>query len=593
MPDKRLHLITTADERTWRFNEPVIFLGEWCRHYARKHIWAEIDAVVAKPYGLGKKQKDQDYMYTLALEEDLIQVIQKILNEYHDTNHSLRYWRILVGHWLHHYVNIVFNRYKTIKQCLNSYPITGITLFDCRSSHLVTQDSLSFIRASNDSVWNAILDSYIFQYTNSNCIDIEYHTLNNWSYSYVKWNEFRNKRIDKRIQWYIYQCFDRLTNFFVKQQDAFLITSYLPVIEEVKLHLSLGQTPKIWRSLQAEHFTEPNLALREQLSQYITLKRKDVFHQCAHQLLFRLLPVCYLEGFNDLRAKTEKLPWPSKPQFIFTSNSFATDEVFKFWTATKTEQKTPYFTGQHGNCYGTYQYANPTIEESTADKFLTWGWTDNLPQHTPAFIFKTAGKKRLSYDPQGHLTLIEFSSPNRFYRWDAYAEFQDYFDNQKIFVSSLSKACQDALIIRLPTRHRYHDWSEQKRWRDFNSHLNVDTGDKPIRRLIEISRLVVYSYDSTGVLETLSENIPTLAFWDNGLEHLRDSALPYYQLLIDAGIVHLSAESTAQKVNAIWDNVCDWWYGKQVQDARRKFCDRYARTSRNPAKDLKRILTKP
>jgi hypothetical protein len=55
------YLITTADERTWKFDRPVIFLGEWCRIYDRKHIWQGMDAIVAAPYGLTQSKKDADY----------------------------------------------------------------------------------------------------------------------------------------------------------------------------------------------------------------------------------------------------------------------------------------------------------------------------------------------------------------------------------------------------------------------------------------------------------------------------------------------------------------------------------------------------
>lgn len=60
MPRKQRYLITTADERTWKFDRPVIFLGEWCRIYDRKHIWQGMDAIVAAPYGLTQSKKDAD-----------------------------------------------------------------------------------------------------------------------------------------------------------------------------------------------------------------------------------------------------------------------------------------------------------------------------------------------------------------------------------------------------------------------------------------------------------------------------------------------------------------------------------------------------
>ena len=67
---KKKYLITTADETTWIFDQPVIFLGEWCRLYNRKHIWEAMDAVVAKPYGLGSLKKDTDYLIAKNLEKN-------------------------------------------------------------------------------------------------------------------------------------------------------------------------------------------------------------------------------------------------------------------------------------------------------------------------------------------------------------------------------------------------------------------------------------------------------------------------------------------------------------------------------------------
>jgi hypothetical protein len=80
---------------------------------------------------------------------------------------------------------------------------------------------------------------------------------------------------------------------------------------------------------------------------------------------------------------------------------------------------------------------HPAIEETSADKFLTWGWTDGLPQHTPAFVFKTAGKKAESYNPQGGLLLIELCLDHRITTWDGTYEFANYFQDQQIFVSEL------------------------------------------------------------------------------------------------------------------------------------------------------------
>jgi putative transferase (TIGR04331 family) len=300
-------------------------------------------------------------------------------------------------------------------------------------------------------------------------------------------------------------------------------------------------------------------------------------------MVFELLPVCYLEDFEKLTKEVQKLPWPNRPKFIFTSNAFDTDEVFKLWAATKVESGSKYVVGQHGNNYSTHRYLNPTVEEVTTDKFLTWGWTDGLEQHTPAFLFKSAGGKAAARNPTGGLLLIEVCIDHRITTWDSTAEFGDYFKDQQTFIRRLDDAPKKHLTVRLHAGYRNQRWSEEARWQAFDPLLKIDTGEAAISRILAKSRLVVYSYDSTGILETLSQNIPTLAFWPNGFEHLRESAKPYYQFLVDAGIVHLTPDSAAQKINEVWDDVEDWWAQRAVQEACVLFCNRFAR------KELKRI----
>ena len=74
-----------------------------------------------------------------------------------------------------------------------------------------------------------------------------------------------------------------------------------------------------------------------------------------------------------------------------------------------------------------------------------------------------------------------------------------------------------------------------------------------------------------GMLETLSQNIPTLVFWQNNFDHLREKVIPEYQMLVDAGIIHLSAESIADKINEIWSNVDKWWMQRDVQKQKTNF----------------------
>jgi len=588
---EKKHLIISANEHTWKFDQPVVFLGEWCMLYERKHVWQQMDAVVAPPYGIMLNQKDSDFNEASSLEDNLIKKLYQILNKHHGVNYSERFWRIILGHWLRRYVNLLLNRFRTLEMCINEYQITGTTLYTNESYLLSTYDTHSAILASNDDLWNYKLNSRILSLLPLN-FHIESFTDNNsegFHFNHLQTNTSIYKNFTKRC----HKLIANFLSFFSRQNDALIINSYLPKIQEIKLQLILKQCPQFWSTPVLNRSEKPNIKLRTILTNSLKSKASNSnLYEILNVLLFELLPVCFLEGFNNLEDQVKKLSFPKSPKFIFTSNNFDTDEVFKLWAANNVENGVKYFIGQHGNNYGTYRYMNPSIEEITADKFLTWGWTDNMHQHTPTFIFLTVGRKSNSYSTKGGLLLIEDMYYDRVDTWDRCAEHSKYFKDQLLFTNLLKKDCLSKLIVRLHATFKYNNPSEKIQWHDFNRDIKIDIGCQSITDMIKKSRLIVHGYDSTGILETLSLNIPTLAFWQNDFDHLRESAKPYYQLLLDSGIVHTSAESLANKVNEVWDNVDAWWGQSKVQDARLIFCERYARTTKKPIRELKMLLTK-
>lgn len=589
MTDTPRYLITTADERTWKFDRPVVFLGEWCRIYERKRIWENMDAIVAVPYGLGQACKDADHAQARALEEKLFPVLCATLNQYHSAQHGARFWHIVLGHWFRRFVDAMLNRVKTLEQCLSNYRITGTTVFADDRYSLATQNSYEAIWAFNDDRWNNELNKQLLKLMNVGNLIQE--TIMGDASDGFSWRpglpEVSCKR--KVLNWG-YQRVTRLASMLARKNDAFIINSYLPKKEEFKLHLVLGQFPQLWRSPTLRLSKTADRELRNTLSRQVEVDAGDKLGNLTRAMLFDLLPICYLEGFNNLHELVQQQRWPRSPKFIFTSNNFDTDELFKLWTALKVQSGTKYVIGQHGNNYGTYRYTYPSIEEVTADRFLTWGWTDGLPQHKPAFILKTVGQKEKTHDTNGGLLLIEDMTYHRLDSWDRTHEFKSYFADQIAFIEKLQNIPRQHLTIRLHHTYKYSKSFEVDRWRDFDPRLRIELGVLPIQRLVDQSRLIIHSYDSTGILETLSQNIPTMAFWQNNFDHLRESAKPYYQVLVDAGIVHLSPGSLAMQVNEIWDDVEGWWTKISVQEARLQFCNRYARTSQNPACDLKSIF---
>ena len=584
MKNPSRYLITTSDERTWELNQPVVFLGEWCLLYQRRKLWSGLDFKIASPYGLSTKHSDN--LQAREIEKKLFPEICKILNEYHKSDYCDRQWKLIFGSWLRRFIEVMINRIKSLDNCLQEFNIKGVKVFENNQYSLATINSHSAVWAFDDPRWNCEIYRYIIEEIFPKNIQIDrISDISNNRYEIFNIN-YNKISLFNYIK-YIYNFWGCL---ITKKSDGFIISSYLPKRVEFFLNILLKQFPNYRSNSKLDlNFTE-NSELREHLSSMLISNSVNNIDVIIKKLLFKAFPACYLENFSELEKKTNTLMWPKSPKFIFTSNNYDMDEIFKIWAANKIKIGAKLIIGQHGNNYGTLKYINPTIEEMVADYFITWGWQNNKEKHIPGFIFTKAGKKFRTYDPNGILLLVEEKLYRRINTWDTNLEYKKYFSDQIKFINHLEEMPKKKLLIRFHALSEYMGWDEKRRWQDHDPSLQIDNGKTPLSKLIDKSRLVIHSYDSTGMLETLYQDIPTLAFWQNDLNHLCDSALPYYKLLVDAGIVHLSPESLALKINEIWDNVDKWWGLPCIRNARNLFCDKYAKHSNNPSLDLAKIF---
>ena len=583
-----IYLITTEDESTWKFDRSVIFLGEWCRLSTRKHIWENLDAIIAEPYGLDSSQKEIDYLKVIKLEEKLLPELIEILNKHFNCKKSLRYWNIIIGPWLRTILQLLLNRTHTLIQCFENYKISGTSIYSSHYGSLAALDMKSSYHLFDNAKWNNVLNGKIMQIVINKNISIEVLKDKIFKYqlnSFLLKKDNISQNYKKRLKSFFIHYYSKIASKLCKNNDAFIIGTYLPFKMLIKLEIALKQWPQYRIKNDTDLFSineVPNIKLRTNLATQLRNKSLDNFENVTRSLLFELLPVCYLEGFEKMNLILSKKLWPKDPKFIFTSNNYNSDEIFKLYTASQVENGKKYFIGQHGNRNFTDKYYSFPVEEKICDNFLTWGWSKKSKKYVPTFIFNTAGRSK-AYNPRGKLLLIQRKRQTRFYTWDSSEEYDHFLKNQITFLNKLSEGPYQKTLIRLGNT------IANKKFRDelnFKDSLKFDPGIKPIKKLVRASRLVVHSYDSTGLLETLSQNIPTIAFWENELDHLREEVKDDYQRLIDVGIIHLSPLSAAEKINEVWDNIGAWWFQRSIQDAKDKFCNIYAKSVNNPINTL-------
>jgi len=578
-------LITTSDERTWPKDtaEPVLFLGEWCRRYSRKHVWSKYDAKVAPYHWDDRTKLYEDYQYLTEVYEKLLALLVEKLNDLHGVNHSQRYWRILVGPWLGHFIQMLFDRWYMLKDNLDKKGITKICFLERDEYELIPNDMAAFNAMFVTDDWNEAVYSQIIRLLQTEGIEsVDESILNNKKPTQAQ-IKHSGRGLLKSILENILLTYSKLVS---KRKGAFFISSYLPLKLDIKLQLKLGQLPTVWRSQPCPII--PVSREKRDWRAWSNLTDLDLFSKVAVQLISRHIPIVYLEGYQKLSSYPDKLGWPSEPNMIFTSNAYLSDDVFKQWAAEKTENNIPLVIGQHGGHFGMNPFSfHEEHQIYVADKWLSWGWTDqNRPQITRVGILKTFNRD-VSYDSRGGALLVEMTMPRQSYHLYAVSisrQWIDYYNEQKRFVDALSEHIQQQVQIRL--FHHDYGWDQVDRWKDAGYQENLELGKENICKLISKCRLFVSTYNATTYLESMTWNVPTIMFWNPSHWELNDEAHSYFEQLKAVGIFHETPESAAKQMCKVWDDVDAWWHSGVVQSVRKKFCQQYAYQPENQIEDL-------
>ena len=585
MTKKKYCLVTTADERTWPRNRPVLFLGEWCKRFSRKEKWSKLDSKTLKYHWDDRVKLRKDFSYLQELHEIFLKDLSQQLNRIHKENYSIRYWRILVGPWLGWFIQILFDRWSTLNRGLEEYDIDRCYVLNNNTNNIVPSDLKNFVHLLIDDEWNENIFGQLLHGCKGNGINLA--TVNT-SFSD---SSLPNKRASySELKEALKILLSKLSGYITRKRDYFFISSYIPLLTEFKLQARLNQIPSFWYSPQVDYC---DMDLRQRKWVMDNSDSPDEFIKIACQFIPVHIPVAYLEGYSLLKHCVKKVKWPKNPKAIFTGSAFIDDEVFKAWTAEKTENGTPFIIGQHGGRFGMTPFAFYEDHQiDISDKFLSWGWGNSRISKIKPFGNIKLLNKRLKYNPNGDAIMIEMSLPR--YSYHLYAtpvssQLLSYFNDQCNFMKILPLALRKQILVRLD-KYDY-GWDQKLRWENEFSDIKIDLGHTPIKKLLENSRLCIATENGTSYLETLAWNMPTIIFWDEEHWELNQEVIPYLNLLSDAGIFHSTPQSAAQKVIEIWDDIETWWASQSVQNARNIFCEKYSRNIERPVNELKIAIT--
>jgi putative transferase (TIGR04331 family) len=549
--------IATAESKYWPSEGTLIFANGWL--LPSSEVQMNIKNVLVTPT---VNEKQELFELSNKIYESTLDEIVRVLNTYHTTLKSRRYWEIIVGVWLRMFIESVATRTLIVQSVLKNDKDTNIVV---SSDSLVncSPQCLQDFQADLKSVsWNAGVYSNIFDILNAN------HSQNTFTSNLMTASS------------------PLICDNF---GPSYLSSTYLPRLQEFLLAMKLGSIPHRIKQIQIPVTNSDEKIRTLRLN---TFEDGNTIENVVSSLTLRYMPHSYLEGFSFLIDRIS-LEFPKKPpRSVFTANRHIYDDAFNIWVAEMTERGSKLVLAQHGGYFGASRFASfaERHELSVADRYLTWGWSSS-PVCTKAFVLTQAGVKPRKKARGTNLVVVTdhvWSHPRSFFL--DLAESGNYLSFMAQIIHLLDASVKSTTLLRIHHGHDETGSPQDVWWNDHAPNIKQDDGKVPFSTLLPGAKLILTSHNGTTFPETISAGIPTIIAWDESFVALRPETEHVFHSLEQAGVFHRTPESAASFINSIWDDVDGWWSSPATLEARKHFTDQYARTVSHPVRFLAKAL---
>ena len=587
-----MFLATTALSEFWDTHQEILFLGSWCLRYDRRDHWSSLAYQVMPSPWNDRRRFFQAAAYLDACGERFLLRLTDYLNAVHQVSYQPRYWRILIGPWLLHFLHAAYDRYVHVTDALQREPSLTTVMLELRHPW-IPPDLLAFIEAMEGDAYNLQFFSQLFRAMGLHFpsrapqgtwlpAPRAYVADAGWK-AWVRAAIARNSRFGEAA----------LTRVQRRVGEVGLFDLSCPsrLMWQIVWRTRCRAFPLALGSPQSLSNASPRQdGRRTGLS---GLAFTDEFERIVVALLPDYLPSLYLEGFEHAIATVRQLQTTTR-RMVLSASGWLFHEPFKFFAAEASERGARLLAVQHGGGYGIYRLAPiEDHERRVADAFVAWGWADpgagEAGRNLPRPNFETLLRRRIRRRGQ-RILFVSTAHTRYLYRFHASpvgSQWPDYLDWQVRFLRALPQTLRARISLR-PYQQEYgHAFQEQLRSRFPN--VRWDTYPSFYHQLLR-ARTVVIDHPGTTFLEALVANVPTVLFWDANRWEAREEAQPYLQELRRVGVLHDSPEDAADALLQAHEDPWRWWKTPERQDVRKRFVRRYALARATWAQEWSAVL---
>jgi putative transferase (TIGR04331 family) len=588
-------LVTTALEETWGDAEEIIFLGEWCKTYGKRHVWGERSHETIPFHWDNRDKLKTDYDYLERLHHRLLKNLAVSLNDLHRVDYPKRYWQILLDPWLLSYVGVLFDRWECLRSAFDRYAEFKTVAIKEHADVLPPLSYSEFITQALSDEWNHAMYLRIIAYQYPTRCTITKGGKNLACEKQAENHETGGKP-RQSFKARMFSGVEKILGRFCPRYGSVFIGSYFGLVPLIRLSLSLRQFPRLF-----SHDFKPSV---ESLNALLGAAEKSLdrtvinfnfqpqtdFEDFLGKSLRFDMPLCVVEGYHPLRKQTACLSVKTKA--IVTASSHWTDFVAKAWFAEQVAQGVKLVVLEHGGSFPAYKELFD-FEEDISDVRGTW-FLPYHPKHRQVPPSRLIGRfsKEFSAKRQSegkYCSIIGNECPRYVHRAHFYPMASQCLESVKL-VDQLYDGLLDDVkeYIRVKPAPG-NDWDTRGIYADLLGENKIYPGIS-MDNVFAQSKLVICTYPETTFTEAMMSGVPTVMIYPEYYYERLPVAFPLLERLRAAKIIFHDSQAAATHLNAIWNDPDKWWLSPEIIAARKEFYRQACKLDPNWLKEWKIFL---
>ncbi|MDD5596481.1 MAG: LIC12162 family protein [Victivallaceae bacterium] len=557
-------LVLTGKEDCWPATENeanALYLSIGCFAFNPKYTLAEAARkfeIIAAPFS-SRNDFVAAYEYTNKLVIRIRALLAQRLNEVYETRFSNRYWNIITTRWLLHFIEQTYVHYLTLLKVAESGEEFQVTL-PVDPFQLSNDDYGIIMKNAHLHDYNLCLLSQLIQCGNFRFIKpVSKNVKLAWKYpihnsNCVNWREKLSRLLfPTDVAWGNIYGLGTRDNSRLRAGRIRFFRSWF----------------KDWSEILPKMTSADNLPLN--------IHPENEYETILAEMISKNMPSIWFSGIPRQKRYFRKKYLIGNDIWLGFEKAAAIARII--------ENGGKWYSVQHGGAYNQLKcLPQEFIERDLSDGLITWGYEKkSIPLPSPML----SRLPERSCD-EGQLVYLSNSCPMYYYRLQQFFEPRfriQFFAAREKFIQMLYKRISAALLFRPYLHHDYGDGDIDLIKKLMPERQLIYSGANELLKKIASSRLCIIDHSSTGVLEVMSMNVPSVWFWDPEQFVFTDEAQRDLEKLEAAGIYHRTPAAAAAHVNRHYDEIDNWWLSGNVQKARRQFCLKYARVDRNYIKN--------